>query len=319
MTSGLFTAPGQDQVLETDLNLPYTLTTGHAAGTFLTALAQRKLIGSRDADGKISVPPRDVSGTAALDARPQYVEVAQTGTISSWTELSGERGGIVALIRLDGTDVDLLHRIIGGDGPIAAGTRVRVVWAEQPTQSILDLAGFVVDSGAESDTTPPRDFDPATLEEPIHELKYKLSLHYRHAYGPYYGQLFDNLGTHRRILGSAHENSPDVLVPPRALSEINLAKAERLVDVQDTGRLQAFSVIHLEFIGQTRKPPYVYAEIVLDGSATRLIHTVGGIDVSKANELLKIGSRVKAVWRDPEDCIGTLDDISHFELIPDED
>ena len=98
MTSGLFTAPGQDQVLETDLNLPYTLTTGHTAGTFLTALAQRKLIGSRDADGKIAVPPRDVSGTAALDARPRYVEVAQTGTISSWTELSGERDGIVVAL-----------------------------------------------------------------------------------------------------------------------------------------------------------------------------------------------------------------------------
>lgn len=319
MTSGLFTAQGQDQVLETDLNLPYTLTTGHAAGTFLTALAQRRILGSREVDGRVAVPARDVSGTAALDARPQYVEVSQTGTVSSWTELSGERKGIVALIRLDGTDGDLLHRIIGGDGPVAVGARVRAVWAEEPTQSILDLAGFVVESASEPDSTPPQDFDHASLEEPIHELKYVLSLHYRHAYGPYYGQLFDNLGTHRRILGSAHANSPDVLVPPRARSETNFAKAERLVDVRDTGRLQAFSVIHLEFVGQTRKPPYVYAEIVLDGSATRLIHTVGGIDVSRAEEVLSIGARVKAVWRDPEDCIGTLNDISHFVPIPEQD
>ena len=83
----------------------------------------------------------------------------------------------------------------------------------------------------------------------------------------------------------------------------------------DTGRLQAFSVIHLEFVGQTRKPPYVYAEIVLDGSATRLIHTVAGIDVAKAAEQLTIGMPVRAVWKDVADCRGTLDDIDYFEPI----
>ena len=64
-------------------------------------------------------------------------------------------------------------------------------------------------------------------------------------------------------------------------------RTERWVDVSDTGVLKAFSIIHLKFVGQTREPPYVYAEIILDGAATRLIHTIGGIDVEKAAETLR--------------------------------
>ncbi|MET0544766.1 MAG: hypothetical protein ABWZ40_00495, partial [Caulobacterales bacterium] len=74
------------------------------------------------------------------------------------------------------------------------------------------------------------------------------------------------------------------------------------------------SIINLEFIGQTRPPPYIYAEITLDGSATRLIHTVACPDMSKAKELVKPGTRVRAVWSDQR--TGSLStDISHFEII----
>jgi uncharacterized OB-fold protein len=74
-------------------------------------------------------------------------------------------------------------------------------------------------------------------------------------------------------------------------------------------------VIHLEFLGQKRKPPYVYAEINLDGTATRLIHNVGGFDITRAEELLQIGTRVRAVWKDISPGSGTLDDIAYFEPI----
>ena len=54
---------------------------------------------------------------------------------------------------------------------------------------------------------------------------------------------------------------------------------------------------------------------MLDGAATRLIHNVAGIDMSRAKDLVKPGTRVRAVWRDTRK--GSLDDISHFEPIPD--
>jgi uncharacterized OB-fold protein len=78
--------------------------------------------------------------------------------------------------------------------------------------------------------------------------------------------------------------------------------------------IKAFSIIHLEFVGQTREPPYVYAEIVLDGAATRLIHAVGGIEVEEAMEKLSPGTPVRAVWKD-SDPVGTLEDILYFEPV----
>jgi uncharacterized OB-fold protein len=66
-----------------------------------------------------------------------------------------------------------------------------------------------------------------------------------------------------------------------------------------------------------RGPAGVYAEIVLDGSATRLIHIIGGIEADDAPNKLATGARVRAVWTDDEPK-GTLEDIVHFELIEEE-
>jgi uncharacterized OB-fold protein len=68
----------------------------------------------------------------------------------------------------------------------------------------------------------------------------------------------------------------------------------------------------LEFEGQVREPPYVYAEVTLDGASTRLIHVLGGIDVGEAHTLLRPGMKVRAVWL-PDSHTGTLADIDYFE------
>ena len=63
-------------------------------------------------------------------------------------------------------------------------------------------------------------------------------------------------------------------------------------------------------------PPYVYAEIVLEGTATRLIHTVGGLSAEDAREGgVRPGSRVQAVWSDRT--TGSLSDIEYFRVLED--
>jgi uncharacterized OB-fold protein len=54
---------------------------------------------------------------------------------------------------------------------------------------------------------------------------------------------------------------------------------------------------------------------VLDGSATRLIHMIGGVDPAHAPERLSPGQRVRAVWREDREPTGTLEDIECFEPI----
>jgi uncharacterized protein len=291
------------------IQLPYTLTTGRAAATFLAELANRKIVGTRcPGCGDIAVPAQDFCA-ACGETQEDFVEVPAAGTLSGFTETSS---GLLGLIRLDGTDVDFVHKLLDSelDG-LEIGQRVSAQWAGEAAGTILDLAGFAPDP--EAPTGEVSDLQPGA--EPILEQRYGLKLDYDHSYGPYYGTLFDGLATSRRIQGTRCPSCKSVLVPPREYCDVCYVRTAEWVDVADTGVIKAFSVIHLEFVGQVREPPYVYAEIVLDGANTRLIHTVGGIEAEEARERLQIGMPVRAVWKEGSDPVGSLADISHFEPI----
>ncbi|MEU6643581.1 OB-fold domain-containing protein [Saccharomonospora sp. NPDC046836] len=305
MTSGLQTSIDEAPAYETTLTMPYTLTTGRAAGTFLAELAQHRIVGSRSAGGKVVVPAQDyIDGEEAAE----LVVVPGTGTVTAWTRTAS---GALATIRLDGADTDLVHRVLGDTGGLANGARVKAVWSSEPDQGFLTLAGFELGDAPVADAVTPLD----STAEPISMLPYRLELDYRHAYGPYYGRMFDELAAHRRIVGVKCPSCQNVLVPPRGNCDACFVPTAQVVDVADTGILKAFSVIHLEFEGQTRTPPYVYAEITLDGSGTRLIHNVGGFDIDEAGELLHIGMPVRAVWKEGVPPRGALADIDYFEPI----
>jgi uncharacterized OB-fold protein len=305
MSDSLLTGIDDAQVLDANIALPYTLTTGRAAGTFLAGLGDKRILASRcDTCARTMTPAQDYCNRCG-EPSGEFLSMPETGTVTAITRTESVT---LALIRLDGSDTDLMHRLSSGGPAADVGTRVRAVWADTPTQSMLDLDCFTPDdSGAEPGTP-----SPTGDIEPITEIPYAIDLAYRHSYGPHYGRLFDELATRRRILGSKCPQCRNVLVPPREFCDICFVRTAQHVDVADTGVLQAFSIIHMEFVGQTRKPPYVYAEIVLDGSATRLIHTVGGHDVDTLKERLSIGMPVRAVWKDAADTRGTLDDIDHF-------
>jgi len=306
MPNTLFTAPGERQFLATTLAMPYTLTPGRAAGTFLSQLPHSTLVASRCTRcAAVAVPAQDFCPCGS--DLPELLGIRPTGVVTAVTTTAD---GVFALIRIDGAGSDLLHRLLDNS---RVGSRVEAVWADERTGTILDITGFNA-SESTADTAPELTALDSAVE-PTTVVPYTLSLDYEHSYGPYYGQLFDAVGSRQQILGSPCPTCRNVLVPPRERCDQCFTKTDRLVAVQDTGRLQAFSVIMMEFVGQTRKPPYVYAEIVLDGSSTRLIHNLDGFDVAQAKELLSIGMPVRAVWRKPADCVGTLDDIDHFEPV----
>ena len=291
------------------LNIPYTLTPGQATGIFIAELAGRRLLGSRHGD-KIIVPAQDFSGSTGEPAEG-FVEVAPVGEVQAFTT---NANGTLGLVLIDGTDLPFLHRLVGFEpDTLEIGARVAAVWAETPTgNSVLDLAGFGP-VGDEASFEPK--FDPSGLAEPIQQIDYTMTLNYKHAYGAYYGTLFDGVATGRRIRGSKCSKCRRVLLPPRALCDSCFAPATEWADVAETGTIQASSVVHIEFLGQRKKPPYVYAEIILDGASTRLIHMVGNVDADRAKTAAAPGARVRAIWSDRH--TGSLGDIEHFELIED--
>jgi uncharacterized protein len=313
MPTGLETAPTEAPEFAGRIRLPYTLTAGRTAGIFLAELANRRIVGSRTPGGRVLVPAQDFDGETGEETEATLLELPSTGRITAFTETAA---GVLALVRIDGADTDMVHQILDADhASLQIGQRVTARWADEPQGSMLDLAGFVL-AADEGDPAPAAPRELATDTEPIAQTPYELDLRYRHAYGPYYGRMFDELATSRRILGVRCPSCENVLVPPREFCELCFVRTGEWVDVADTGVLQAYSVIHLEFVGQTREPPYIYAEVILDGASTRLIHMIGGIDPEEAPKRLAPGARVRAVWRE-DATTGTLEDIEHFVLMED--
>jgi uncharacterized protein len=293
--------------LKSDLKMPYTLTPGRAAGTFLAEMARRRIVGSRfKKSGTVVIPAQDFCPMSG-DAEFEFVLAPETGTLSGFTETDA---GLIGLIRIDGSDVDFPHRVVEADySDLAIGMRVRVVWAEGVQQSVLAIAGFRPAAGAAQGEVVPLS-DPAA---PVEVVPYNMTLHYEHAFGPYYGRLFDEIKANRRIMGVRSPSGDGAMIPPREICDITHKPTGTWVELGQTGTVRAMSIIYLEFIGQKQPPPYIYAEIMLDGASTRLIHNVAGLDMSRAKELVKPGTRVRAVWRETR--TGSLDDISHFELL----
>ena len=291
--------------LHSTISLPYRLTPGKATGTFLAELGSQRIVATRCAKcGRVEVPAQDVCHCGSDEL--ELVVVPAQGRLTAFTRTPDFTLG---LVRLDGTHGDLLHRLVGNT-EWKVDQRVAALWAESPKGDMMDLAGF-----GPADDAANANVQVLPLEAsrpPIDSVATSLKLDYQHARGPYFGRLFDEMQTAGRVLGVRCPSCESVLLPPRELCDVCFVKTGTWVDVADTGVLQAFSIIHLKFVGQTREPPYVYAEIMLDGAATKIIHVLDGLDVNTAPKWLKPGVRVKAVWK--SELKGALSDISHFEL-----
>ena len=288
------------------LSMPYTLTPGRATGTFLAEIGKGRIVGSKFKGGTIAAPALDFCPKSG-DSEFDLVQVPNVGTISAFTETDN---GLIALIRLDGTDFDFPHRIVGAVyDDLSVGARVEAGWAKGVENSILAIEGFKLAPDSKVGSVVALN----DAEKPLQVVPYHMDLHYEHAFGPYYGRLFDEIKTNRRIMGVRTPDGEGAFLPPREFCDITHKPSGTWVELKQTGVVRATSVIYLEFLGQKQPPPYIYAEIVLDGASTKLIHNVAGLDMSRARELVKPGTRVRAVWR--EERTGSLADISHFEVI----
>lgn len=298
------TEPLDLQALKSTISLPYRLTPGKAMGSFIAELSGQRIVGSRCRTcSRVEVPAQDFCQCGSDDH--ELVIVPSKGKLTGFTQTANFT---LCMVRLDGADCDLMHHLLG-EFEWTIGQRVEVVWSDKLESTIRDMAGFQVCSDTETQAIRALT-DPKQL---IDSMPTSLTLEYHHAKGPYYGRLFDEMQFAGRIMGVRCSHCQSVLLPPRELCDICYEKTGTWVDVADTGVLQAFSIIHLKFVGQFREPPYVYAEVMLDGASTKIIHVLEVLNIERAHEFLKPGMRVKAVWR--KDLKGSLGDIEHFELI----
>ena len=289
-----------------EISMPYTLTPGRAAGTFLAEVKNRRIIASRFPSGRVIAPAQDFSSLDGEELET-FAEAPQTGTLTAFTRVDGK---VIGFIRLDGCDNDFPHRILADLGELSIGQRVAAEWDDGVENSVLAIKGFKPAPDAPVGAVK----SLVATEQPLGVIPYSMTLHYEHAYGPYYGRLFDEIRENGQVMGVRRPGVDMALLPPREIDDITHQRTGTWKVCADTGAIRACSIINMEVYGQTRKVPYVYAEIVLDGASTRMIHVIEIDDLETAKRTIKPGTRVRAVWTKGERK-GRVSDIERFEVI----
>lgn len=133
-----------------ELSVSFRYTPGVGNTAFFEALRDRGMfLGSRcESCGVTYLPARVFCERCLAELRPD-TECGPAGELLSWTvvrldvdDQPLDRPVTYGLIRLDGADTALLHRLVDVDGEPTIGARVSAVLASQRDGSILDVEGF---------------------------------------------------------------------------------------------------------------------------------------------------------------------------------
>lgn len=142
-----------------------------------------------------------------------------------------------------------------------------------------------------------------------------VSLPFRYALGTTWTRFFDEF-KEKRIMGTRCPSCKRVLVPARKFCSRCFVETNEWVQVADTGVIETWAMITYRYSGQHKEPPYITAAIRLDGADVRILHYIGGVDMSdleKVRDQVKTGMRVQAKWR--EERSGNIHDIEYFEPV----
>jgi uncharacterized OB-fold protein len=292
-----------------EIAFDYTRSLGPVLGQFMTALRERRVLGARSADGTVHAPPFEYDPVTSLPPE-ELVAVGPGGTVLTWTWLDRPLPGQPldrpfgwALIRLDGADTAMLHAVDAGSAAaMRTGMRVRPRWADERVGSIRDIECF-----EPGDAAP--DLDPVSAEDaaPVTMTVTPVSLRYEHTASPGESTYLRGLAE-GRLTGQRCPACGKVYVPSRGTCPVDGVPAEEEVDLPDSGTVTTFSIVNVAYPGQQVTPPYVAAAVLLDGADIAFQHLILGCDPAE----VRIGMRVRAVWRPRAEWATTASTITHF-------
>ncbi len=301
-----------------EISFDYTRSLGPVLTQFMAGLADRRILGSRGADGRVYVPPAEYDPVTF--APPQeLVQVGPDGTVLTWSWQPAPREGqpldrpfAWALIRLDGADTSLLHAVdVGAAASMRTGMRVRPRWADSPAGHITDITCFepAGEDGPSADTAPAaadpvpvlEGADPGMIITPVR-------LHYQHSASAEESRYLRGL-QQGKIIGQRCPACGKVYVPPRGACPVDGVPTTTDVELPDVGTVTTFCIVNVPFQGQRVPSPYVAASVLLDGADIAFQHLILGCDPAA----VRMGMRVRAVWKPPQEWGTTSENIDHFE------
>ena len=279
-----------------EIEFDYTRSLGPVLSEFMTALAGRRILGARGADGRVHAPPFEYDPVSS-EPPGQLTEVGPEGIVVSWSWMPEPLEGqplagpfAWALIRLDGADTAMLHAVDAGSAAaMRTGLRVRARWAANRAGSIRDIACF-----EPCDRPAAGADDQAGIAGAVTGTITPVRLSYLHTASPAESAYLRGLAD-RRLLGQRCGVCGQVYVPPRGTCPADGVPTGEEVELPETGTVTTFCVVNVGYPGQRAlglTPPYAAAAVLLDGADIAFQHLILGCEPGE----VRMGMRVRAVW-----------------------
>jgi hypothetical protein len=208
------------------------------------------------------------------------------------------------LVTLDGADAPLLHALdVGSPNDVSTGMRVRVRWRVERVGAITDIECFErLPDGEAGSTGSARE-----TVEPVTGIVVPIELDYLYAASPEESLFYTSLAE-GKLVGQRCPTCGKVYIPPRSACPADGTPTAEEIELPDTGTVTTFCIVNVPFLGQRITPPYVSAYILLDGADIAFLHLI--LDIPA--EEVRMGMRVKAVWKPRDEWGTTIENIDHF-------
>lgn len=123
---------------------------------------------------------------------------------------------------------------------------------------------------------------------------------------------------HGKVRGSRCTSCGRMMIPARSFCELcNLRAVSEYYDLPDTGTVQTFTLSHVNWDSSPlpENKINIFAVVAIDGASPEmgLIHRLGEVDPKD----VRVGMRVKAVWKPLAERAGTVLDLLHFRPLKD--
>lgn len=124
-------------------------------------------------------------------------------------------------------------------------------------------------------------------------------------YGRYFAELKKG-----RIVGTKCKRCGRILLPARYFCEWCWRPTDEWIYLEDTGTVNTFSICYTDWLARRIKEPELPAMIEIDGSGgVAIMGKLGEVEPKE----IRIGMRVKAVWKPEGERIGAITDIKYWE------
>lgn len=139
---------------------------------------------------------------------------------------------------------------------------------------------------------------------------YETALQYSWTSGVAVSRFLDGLKA-GQVWGRRCDGCARTLVPPRMYCEECFKPTDAWVRLKDTGTVATFSVSYVNNDASRRKSPILVSVVEIDGASPNMgiLHLLGEVEPRE----VRVGMKVKAVWRPKAERQGAITDIRYFK------